>query len=316
METSLLIVHRPHITVEDIDDRRARAIIEPLEPGFGYTLGNSLRRTLLSSIPGSAVTRIRIEGVQHEFTTIPGVKEDVVDMILNIKDLVIRHESEDPATLRIQASGPKEVTGGDIEAPSDVTILNPDLLICTLNKRGRVDIELTVERGRGYVAAETNKVVDAPIGVIPLDSAFSPVRRATYSVESTRVEQKTDYDRLILEIETDGSMSPNEALSAAGRTLVEMFQLFGELGEAQGLTLGPEQSEASGADLTTPIEDLDFSVRSYNCLKREGVTTVGELVEKSEEDLMGIRNFGQKSIDEVKMKLTELGLSLKKKEWI
>ena len=314
--TSLLIVHRPQINVEEIDDRQARAIIEPLEPGFGYTLGNSLRRTLLSSIPGSAVTRIRVEGVQHEFTTIPGVKEDVVDIILNIKELVLRSDSDEPVTMRINQSGPKEVTGADIEAPPFVTILNPQQLICTLNKRGRVEIELTVERGRGYVSAESNKVAGAPIGVIPIDSAFSPVRRATYSVESTRVEQKTDYDRLILEIETDGSLRPNESLSAAGRTLVELFQLFADLGEGPGLQLGPEPDESVNANLLTPIEDMDFSVRSYNCLKREGVTTVGELVEKSEEDLLGIRNFGQKSIDEVKQKLAEMGLSLKTKEWM
>lgn len=315
METSLLIVHRPSISMEDIDERKARATIEPLEPGFGYTLGNSLRRTLLSSIPGWAVTRIRIEGVQHEFTTIPGVKEDVVDMILNIKELVIKSDQEESATLRINASGPTEVRGHDIEAPAGITILNPDNLICTLNKRGRLEMELTVERGRGYVSAETNKVAGAPIGVIPIDSAFSPVRRTTYSVESTRVEQKTDYDRLILEIETDGSLRPNEALSAAGRTLVELFQLFAELGEGPGLQLGPEPDESVRADLLTPIEDMDFSVRSYNCLKREGVTTVGELIEKTEEDLLAVRNFGQKSIDEVKQKLTEMGLGLKKKEW-
>jgi DNA-directed RNA polymerase subunit alpha len=316
METSLLIVHRPSISLQDIEERRARAVIEPLEPGFGYTLGNSLRRTLLSSIPGAAVTRIRVEGVQHEFTTIPGVKEDVVDMILNIKDLVLRMDSDEPATLRIQSSGPTEVRARDIQPPPEVEILNPDLLICTLNKRGRVEIELTVEKGRGYVSAEDNKVTGQPIGVIPIDSIFSPVRRATYSVESTRVEQKTDYDRLILEIETDGSLQPNEALSAAGRTLVEMFQLFADLGEGPGLTLGPEPDESAGADLATPIEEMDFSVRSYNCLKREGVTTVGELVERTEEDLLGIRNFGQKSIDEVKQKLAEMGLSLKTKEWM
>lgn len=315
METSLLIVHRPSITVEEIDERRAKAAIEPLEPGFGYTLGNSLRRTLLSSIPGWAVTRIRIEGVQHEFTTIPGVKEDVVDMILNIKELVIKSDTEESATLRINASGPSEVRGHDIEAPAGITILNPDTLICTLNKRGRLEMGLTVERGRGYVSAESNKVAGAPIGVIPVDSVFSPVRRTTYSVESTRVEQKTDYDRLILEIETDGSLRPNEALSAAGRTLVELFQLFAELGEGPGLQLGPEPDETVRADLLTQIEDMDFSVRSYNCLKREGVTSVGELIEKTEEDLLAIRNFGQKSIDEVKQKLAEMGLGLKKKEW-
>lgn len=317
MESSLLVVHRPQISVDGGDDgNQARVTIEPLEPGFGYTLGNCLRRTLISSIPGAAVTRIRIEGIQHEFSTIPGVKEDVVDIILNIKELVLSCVSDEPQTMRIQVNGPKEVTAADIQAPAEVTILNPDAPICTINKRSRLDVELTVERGRGYVGAEANKVIGEAIGVIPIDSSFSPVRRVTYAVEPTRVEQKTDYDRLILDLETDGSLTPNEALSAAGRTLVELFQLFADLGEGPGLTLGPEVDESSrSADLLTPIEDLDFSVRSYNCLKREGVTTVGELVQKTEQDLLDIRNFGQKSIEEVKQKLAEMGLSLKQKEW-
>lgn len=316
METSLLIVHRPRVSLETVDDDRARVIIEPLEPGFGYTLGNSLRRTLLSSIPGAAVTTMRIEGIQHEFSTIPGVKEDVTDIILNIKDLVIRSESDEPVMMRIQASGDQEVTAADITCPAEVTILNPDLLICTLNKRARLEMELTVERGRGYVSAERNKPLGAPIGLIPVDSIFSPVRKVTYSVEPTRVEQKTDYDRLIVDIETDGSLTPNETLSAAGRTLVELFRLFADLGEGQGLQLGPEPGEGGrGADLSLPIEDMDLSVRSYNCLKREGVITVGQLVERSEDDLLDIRNFGQKSIEEVKQKLAEMGLSLKQKDW-
>lgn len=317
MEGNLLVVHRPHITVEGGDEgNRARVAIEPLEPGFGYTLGNSLRRTLISSIPGAAVTHLRIEGIQHEFSTIPGVKEDVVDLILNVKDLVLRCDTDEPQVMRIQVNGPKEVTAADIQAPADVTVLNQEAPICTINKRSRLDIELTVARGRGYVSAEINKIPGTAIGVIPIDSIFSPVRRVTYSVESTRVEQRTDYDRLILEIETDGSLTPNEALSAAGRTLVELFQLFGELGEGPGLTLGPEVDESSrAADLMTPIEEMDFSVRSYNCLKREGVTSVGELVEKTEQDLLDIRNFGQKSIEEVKQKLAEMGLSLKQREW-
>lgn len=317
MESSLLIVHRPQITLEEIDDRRARVVIEPLEPGFGYTLGNSLRRTLISSIPGAAVTTIRVEGIQHEFSTIPGVKEDLTDIILNIKELVLRSDVEEPSTLRIQVSGPREVTGADIQAPAGVEVLNTDLLICTINKRSRLEVELTVERGRGYVPAERNKPIGAPIGLIPVDSMFSPVRRVTYSVESTRVEQKTDYDRLIVDIETNGALNPNDALSAAGRTLVELFQLFAELGEGPGLQVGPEPGAAGlGTDLTLPIEDMDLSVRSYNCLKREGVTTVGQLIERTEEDLLDIRNFGQKSIDEVKQKLAEMGLSLKTKDWV
>lgn len=316
MESDLLVVHRPQITVEGTEDNRASVIIEPLEPGFGYTLGNSLRRTLLSSIPGAAVTTIRIDGIQHEFSTIPGVKEDVTDIILNLKELVVRSEVDEPITIRLQVSGPADVKASDIQTPPEVEILNPDHVICTINKRARLDIEMTVEKGRGYVSAERNKPVAAPIGLIPVDSIFSPVRRVTYSVESTRVEQKTDYDRLIMGIETDGSLSPNDALSAAGRTLVELFNLFAELGEGPGLHVGPEPGVGTaGTDLAMPIEDMDFSVRSYNCLKREGITTVGQLVERTEEDLLDIRNFGQKSIDEVKMKLGEMGLSLRKKEW-
>jgi len=317
MESNLLVVHRPSITVEGAEDaNRATVTIEPLEPGFGYTLGNSLRRTLLSSIPGAAVTSIRVDGVQHEFSTIPGVKEDVTDIILNIKELVVRSDLEEAATVRLSVSGPAEVTGADIEAPAGIQILNPQQLICSINKRARLDIEMTIEKGRGYVSSEQNKPVGAPIGLIPIDSIFSPVRRVTYSVESTRVEQRTDYDKLLLDIETDGSLSPNDALSAAGRTLVELFQLFAELGEGPGLQIGPEPGAAgTGTDLTMPIEDMDLSVRSYNCLKREGVTTVGQLIERTEEDLLDIRNFGQKSIDEVKQKLIDMGLSLKQKEW-
>jgi DNA-directed RNA polymerase subunit alpha len=317
MESNLLVVHRPTITVSGGEDgNRASITIEPLEPGFGYTLGNSLRRALLSSIPGAAVTSIRVDGVQHEFSTIPGVKEDVTDIILNIKELIMRSDLDEPATVRLSVNGPAEVTGAAIEVPAGIEVMNPQQLICTINKRARLDIEMTVEKGRGYVSAEQNKPVGAPIGLIPIDSTFSPVRRVTYSVESTRVEQRTDFDKLILDIETDGSLSPNDALSAAGGTLVELFQLFAELGEGPGLQIGPEPGAGvGGTDLTMPIEDMDLSVRSYNCLKREGVTTVGQLIERTEEDLLDIRNFGQKSIDEVKQKLQEMGLSLKQKEW-
>lgn len=317
MESNLLVVHRPQINVEGTDDpNHARVTIEPLEPGFGYTLGNSLRRTLISSIPGAAVTSIRLEGIQHEFSTLPGIKEDVTDIILNLKELVLRSESDEPVSMKISLTGPRDVTAADIEAPAEITILNPDLHICTINKRARFEAELTVEKGRGYVSAERNKTTGSPIGVIPIDSIFSPTRRVTYSVESTRVEQKTDYDRLILDIETNGSLSPKESLSAAGRTLVELFQLFAELAEGPGLQLGPEVgAEGAGIDLNTPIEDMELSVRSYNCLKREGVVNLGQLLERTEKDLLDIRNFGQKSIDEIKHKLMEMGLNLKHKEW-
>ncbi|MGQ0680204.1 MAG: DNA-directed RNA polymerase subunit alpha [Actinomycetota bacterium] len=311
----MLVVHRPQIAFDASEDPNfARVTIEPLEPGFGYTLGNSLRRTLISSIPGAAVTAIKIQGVQHEFSTIPGVKEDVTDIILNIKQMVLRSESQEASLVRLNISGPAEVTAGDIELPSGLEVLNPELHICTINKRARLEVEMTVEMGRGYVSSDRNKPANAVIGLIPIDSIFSPVRRVTYSVEPTRVEQKTDYDRLIVDIETNGGLNPKEALSAAGRTLVELFQLFAELAEGPGLQLGPEPgAEGDGTDLSLPIEEMDFSVRSYNCLKREGVTTIGQLVEKSEQDLLDIRNFGQKSIDEVKQKLAELNLGLKQR---
>ena len=310
----LLIVQRPHISEEEVSDVRRKFIIEPLEPGFGYTLGNSLRRTLLSSIPGAAVTQVNIDGVLHEFSTIDGVAEDVTDIVLNLKGLVIRSDNEEPTRLRLRASGPAEVTAANIDLPAGVEILNPDHHIATVNNNGTLSLELTVEQGRGYVAAST--APKEAIGAIPIDAIFSPVKRVTYEVEPTRVEQMTNYDRLILDVETDGSIAPASALSAAGSTLVNLFQLFSGIGEGPGLDLGPEpgDEEASGV-MAQPIEDLDLTVRSYNCLKREGVTTVGELTEQSEEDLLEIRNFGQKSIDEVKAKLAELGLGLRKKEF-
>ncbi len=311
---NLLIVQRPQISEDEISQVRSKFTIEPLEPGFGYTLGNSLRRTLLSSIPGAAVTQVKIDNVLHEFSTIEGVKEDVTDVVLNLKQLVISSDNEEPTTVHLRVSGPADVTAGDIELPAGVEVLNTKHHIASLNKDANLSMELRIEQGRGYVPATT--APKEAIGAIPLDALFSPVKRVTYEVEPTRVEQMTNYDRLILDVETDGSMSPANALSAAGSTLVNLFQLFSGIGEGPGLDLGPEpgDDEATGV-LAQPIEDLDLTVRSYNCLKREGVTTVGELTEQSEEDLLEIRNFGQKSIDEVKAKLAELGLGLRKKEF-
>ena len=311
---NLLIVQRPQISKEDLSDTRSKFTIEPLEPGFGYTLGNSLRRTLLSSIPGAAITQVKIDTVLHEFSTIEGVKEDVTDVVLNLKQLVIRSDNEEPTTVHLRVSGPADVTAGDIELPAGVEVLNADHHIASLNKDANLSMELRIEQGRGYVPATT--APKEAIGAIPIDAIFSPVKRVTYEVEPTRVEQMTNYDRLILDVETDGSIAPPDALSAAGSTLVNLFQLFSGMGEGPGLDLGPEpgEDEASGV-LAQPIEDLDLTVRSYNCLKREGVTTVGELTEQSEDDLLEIRNFGQKSIDEVKAKLQELGLGLRKKEF-
>jgi DNA-directed RNA polymerase subunit alpha len=311
----VLIVTRPTISEEVLTEgERSVFAIEPLEPGFGYTLGNSLRRTLLSSIPGAAVTSVRIEGVLHEFSSVEGVKEDVTDIILNLKDLVLRCESDEPVEIFLGGEGPGEITADFITAPSEVEILNRDLHIATLNRKGRVEMYLTVERGRGYVSAERNKRPDQPIGVIPIDSIYSPVTRVTYRVEATRVEQMTNYDRLILDVETNGSITPTEALSSAGETLRDLFGLFAEVDESGpgGLTIGadPAASAPTSPNLLLPIEDMDLSVRSYNCLKREGVATVGELVTKTEQDLLDIRNFGQKSIEEVKQKLNEMGLGL------
>jgi len=309
----VLIAQRPVLSEEVVNESRSRFIIEPLEPGFGYTLGNSLRRTLLSSIPGAAVTSIRVAGALHEFTTLEGVKEDLTDIVLNIKNLVISSENDEPSVAYIRKNGSGVITGADVAVPTAVAIHNPDLHIATLNTKANVEIELTIERGRGYVTAVQNKLVGAEIGRIPVDSIYSPVLRVTYKVEATRVEQRTDFDRLIVDVETKRSMSPRDALASAGKTLVELFGLAHELNyAAEGIDLGPSiQDAALAADLALPIEDLDLTVRSYNCLKREGIHTVGELLSRSEADLLDIRNFGSKSIDEVKAKLTSMGMQLK-----
>jgi DNA-directed RNA polymerase subunit alpha len=309
----VLISQRPSLGEEPVNETRSRFTIEPLEPGFGYTLGNSLRRTLLSSIPGASVTSIRIDGVLHEFTTVPGVKEDVTDIILNLKELVVSSEEDEPVTMYLRKQGPGPVTAGDIVPPAGVMVHNPDLLIATLNDKGRLEVELVVERGRGYVPAMQNKATGAEIGRIPVDSIYSPVLKVTYKVEATRVEQRTDFDRLIIDVETKASITPRTALASAGSTLVELFGLARELNvDAEGIEIGPSPQEADTiAAFAMPIEELDLTVRSYNCLKREGIHTVGELVGRSEADLLDIRNFGAKSIDEVKMKLVGLGLALK-----
>ena len=309
----MLIAQRPTLTEEVISENRSRFVIEPLEPGFGYTLGNSLRRTLLSSIPGAAVTSIRIDGVLHEFSTVPGVKEDVTEIILNIKELVVSSENDEPVVMYLRKQGPGTVAGADITPPAGVEVHNPDLHIATLNGKGKLEIELTVERGRGYVSAQQNKSFDTEIGRIPIDSIYSPVLKVTYKVEATRVEQRTDFDKLVVDVETKPAIAPRDALASAGKTLVELFGLARELNvEAEGIEIGPSPTDAAlAADLALPIEDLQLTIRSYNCLKREGIHSVGELVARSEADLLDIRNFGAKSITEVKEKLAELGLSLK-----
>ena len=309
----MLISQRPVLSEEPITATRSRFVIEPLEPGFGYTLGNSLRRTLLSSIPGASVTSIRIDGVLHEFTTVPGVKEDVTELILNLKELVVSSEDDEPVTMYLRKQGPGEVTAADIAPPAGVVVHNPELRLATLTKKGKLEIELVVERGRGYVPASPNKVVGAEIGRIPVDSIYSPVLKVTYRVEATRVEQRTDFDRLVLDVETKPSLTPRDAVASAGTTLVELFGLARELNtDAEGIEIGPSPAEADHiAAFALPIEEMELTVRSYNCLKREGIHTVGELVGRSEADLLDIRNFGAKSIDEVKAKLVGMGLQLK-----
>ncbi len=309
----MLIAQRPTLTEEVVDDYRSRFVIEPLEPGFGYTLGNSLRRTLLSSIPGAAVTSVKVEGNQHEFSTLPGVVEDVTEVILNVKQLVLSSEEDEPVVMYLRKAGAGAVTAADIAPPAGVEIHNPELHIATLNASGKIDMELVVERGRGYVSANQNKSPDSEIGRIPVDSIYSPVLKVTYKVEATRVEQRTDFDRLIVDVETKPAISPRDAVASAGKTLVELFGLARELNvDAEGVEIGPSPvDEQLAADLALPVEELKLTMRSYNCLKREGIHTVSELVSRSEQDLLDIRNFGSKSIDEVKQRLAEMGLALK-----
>ena len=308
----MLVMQRPTVeSVTEPEDNRQRFAIGPLEPGFGHTLGNSLRRALLSSIPGAAVIRVRFDDALHEFDTITGVAEDVTDIILNLKDLVLRCYSEEPVELRIDLRGPGELSGESLAVNPDVEVLNPDLVIARLNDKARLAMDITVSQGRGYVSAEINKE-DSTIGVIPIDSIFSPVRRVTYNVEPTRVEQSTEFDRLVLDIETDSSITPQDALASAGATLRTLVQLVEEMSdEPQGLGMAEAGSALAGApDLDLPIEDLDLSERPRNCLKRAQINMIGELLARTEDELLAITNFGQKSLDEVNEKLDERGLAL------
>jgi DNA-directed RNA polymerase subunit alpha len=307
----VLIVQRPQIDEDPVSDTRSRFIIEPLEPGFGYTLGNTLRRTLLSRIPGAAITSLRIEGVQHEFSTISGVIEDVVDIILNLKGVVLRFEVEEPQTLYLSAKGKSEVTAGDFKLPADVEVINKGHHIASLSASGKLEVEMVAERGVGYRTADKNNKGEG-IGVIPIDSIFSPVRKVAYVVESTQVGQMTNFDKLIMDIHTDGSVTPSEAISSAGKTLNEIMGLFADVGEYAGLELGDiVTTESASPDLELPIEALDLSERPRNCLRRAQIQTVGELVTQTPDELLNITNFGQKSLDEVTAKLDELGLSLR-----
>ena len=312
----MLVIQRPKIeSINEEEENKQKFSVSPLEPGFGHTLGNSLRRTLLSSIPGAAITQVNFDDAIHEFDVIDGVYEDVTDILLNLKDVVVRLDSDEPAVLRLDAQGPGEVTAGQFSQTADVEVLSEDLVVATLSQNGRIGMEVTIEKGRGYLTAEGNKV-STTVGQIPVDSIFSPARRVSVEVDPTRVEQSTDFDRLTLEIETDGSMSPREALASAGGTLRNLIQLVEEMSEEpQSLELTEVVTGTAGSpDLELGIEDLELSERPNNCLKRAQIHTIGELILKSEADLLSITNFGQKSLDEIIEKLDERGHQLALKD--
>jgi len=310
----------PKITHEEVTENRGVFVIEPLDRGFGYTFGNSLRRVLLSSLEGAAVTSVKIEGIAHEFTTLPGVREDVTDVILNLKQLVCRLHGESPEVeVRLNKKGAGTVTAADVEAPAELEILNPELEIANLSDKGRLEITLTIGRGRGYVPSELNRGPQHTIGVIPVDSIFSPVRRVAYDVEAARVGQRTDYDKLRLDITSDGSLDPKDALAQAAEILIRQLAIFTDIdriegfGEAAQAEAAAEPSLAHGME-NFPIEELELGVRSYNCLKRVGIETIGDLVSKTENELASIPNFGKKSIEEVKETLQTHGLNLRGEE--
>lgn len=315
--SSLMDFQVPRIVHEEVDDHRGIFVIEPLDRGFGHTFGNSLRRVLLSSLEGAAVTAVKIEGVSHEFTTVPGVKEDVTDIILNLKGLICRLHGESPEIeVRILKKGAGQVTAADIEAPADLEILNPELELANVSDKGKLEMTLTIGRGRGYVPAEMNRGPETTIGVIPIDSIFSPVTRVSYEVEAARVGQRTDYDKLRLDVTTDGSINPRDAIAEAAEILIRGYAIFTDLekiegfAEAAGVEGVVETSSAHGME-NFPIEELELGVRSYNCLKRVGIETIGDLIAKSEQELAAIPNFGKKSIEEVKETLGAHGLKLR-----
>ena len=316
--SSLMDFQIPRIVHEEINENRGVFVIEPLDRGFGYTFGNSLRRVLLSSLEGAAVTAVKIEGITHEFTTLPGVREDVTDIILNLKNLICLLHGESPEVeVHIAKKGAGPVTAADIQAPADLEILNPELELAQLSDKGKLEVTLTIGRGRGYVPAELNRGPETTIGVIPIDSIFSPVRRVTYDVEAARVGQRTDYDKLRLDVLTDGSIEPREAIGQAAEILIRQLAIFTDLDRIEGFA-EVQSGEAGGGEAPAahgmenfPIEELELGVRSYNCLKRVGIETIGDLVSKSENELAAIPNFGKKSIEEVKETLATQGLSLR-----
>ena len=312
----MIEIEKPSIEVLELKENYGKFALEPLERGFGITVGNSLRRVLLSSLPGVAVTSIKVDGVLHEFSTIPGVKEDVTELILTLKELSMKMDSDGARTLKIEHTGEGVIKAGDIICPPDVEILNKDLHIATLDENSKFNMEIHVDKGRGYVSAEENKTEHMPIGVLPVDSIYTPVEKVSYHVENTRVGQKSDYDKLILEVWTNGSINPQEGISLAAKVLVEHLNLFIDLTEhVSNVEIMVEKEEDQKEKvLEKTIEELDLSVRSYNCLKRAGINTVEELANKSEDDMMKVRNLGKKSLEEVIQKLEELGLGLKPSE--
>src|ERR671922_1409971 len=314
--TSLMEFQIPRIVHEELEEKRGVFVIEPLDRGFGYTFGNSLRRVLLSSLEGAAVTSVKLEGVAHEFTTLPGVREDVTDILLNFKNLVCRLHGESPEIeVRLSKKGAGIVTAADIEAPADLEILNRELELAHLSEKGKLEVTLTIGRGRGYVPAELNRGPEHTIGVIPVDSIFSPVRRVSYEVEAARVGQRTDYDKLTLDVTTDGSLAPRDAIGQAAEILIRQLAIFTDLERIEGFgeAVGEAEAEAPQAHgmENFPIEELELGVRSYNCLKRVGIETIGDLVSKTENELAAIPKFGKKSIEEVRETLQAHGLSLR-----
>ena len=309
----MIEIEKPSIEVLELKENYGKFALEPLERGFGITVGNSLRRVLLSSLPGVAVTSIKVDGVLHEFSTIPGVKEDVTELILTLKELSMKMDSDGARTLKIEHTGEGVITAGDIICPPDVEILNKDLHIATLSEDAKLYMEINVDKGRGYVSAENNKSDDMPIGVIPVDSIYTPVHKVSYFTENTRVGTRTDFERLVLEVWTDGSIGAQEGVSLGAKILVEHLNLFidltDHLGEVELMVEKEEDKKEKALEMT--IEELELSVRSFNCLKRAAINTVEELTHKSEEDMMKVRNLGKKSLDEVKLKLEELGLGLR-----
>lgn len=312
----MIEIEKPKIECIESSKDYGKFVVEPLERGYGITLGNSLRRILLSSLPGAAVTSVKIEGVLHEFSTITGVVEDTTDIILNLKELIIKLHADERKLIRVEASGEGSVMARDIIHDPDIEILNPDLHIATLSSDGRLFMEMTIERGRGYIPAEKNKNVEQSIGVIPVDSIFTPVKKVNYNIEHTRVGQVTDYDKLVLEVWTDGSISPEDATSLAARIMTEHLALFVNLAENAGDVeiMVEKAEEARDRVMEMTIEELDLSVRSYNCLKRAGINTVEELTRKTEDDMMKVRNLGKKSLEEVVQKLAALDLNLREPE--